>query len=152
MQARAGFVIAVTVLALTVSFHAAGQTDNRPPASAPLKGTVQVAAAGEPATLDGTVWVRSTLAVAPDGTTTMSYVCGVAGSAMGQTSGTRFAMSGAGSGDVPVTQALPTDVGITCSVTVAAGNVAQQFRLTLQGQLHADGTIASLIVRTIGSL
>jgi hypothetical protein len=122
------------------------------PASAPLKSSVQVPAAGENAALDGTVSVRSSLNLAPDGAMTLSYVCDASGSASGETSGARFAISGSDTGDVQVTQALPADVGLSCSMTLVAPNAAQQFRITLQATLDVDGSVRSIVLRTIAAL
>jgi len=153
MPPRIQSIIAATLLsAILVTLNASAQSGNQPAASAPLKGSVHVPAARERATLDGAISLRSNLRTAPDGSTIISYRCEATGSALGETSGARFTISGVESGDVPVTQSLPTDVGFSCSVTLAARDVAQLFRLTLQVGVDAAGSITSVVIRTIAPL
>lgn len=150
MRIRILSMILTTALLAPAPSLAVAQS-GAPQPSAPLKGRVQVPASGEFALLDGTVAIASTLSVAPDGSTWMSYTCEAAGNAVGETSRANYAVSGVESGKLQITQALPLDVGLSCRVALAAPNMVQQFRLSLQAALDVNGAISSVIVRTIGA-
>ncbi len=152
MRARfLSIVLAMALLAPATPSLVAAQSGT-PQASAPLKTRVQVPASGEFALLEGTVSIASSLSLAADGSTWLSYTCETAGNAVGENSRANYALSGTESGKLQITQSLPGDVGFSCRVVLAAPNVVQQFRITLQAALDANGAISSVVVRTIGAL
>lgn len=143
--------IGLALLALTaISF--AQDSKGAPPITAPLNSSVAVRAAGESVQLNGSVSVQATVATAADGTVTASYSCRIAGTGTGQTSGAKYLLSGASSGNTPVNASLPADIGLTCPMSVVAGNAAQQFGITLQGSLDAAGKLTAILIRDIAAL
>jgi len=155
MQLRISSIVAALGAAAFVALwplSATAQGDNRPSATAPLNGSVQVPAASEAATLDGAIAVSSTVTTDPlGGPPILSYSCDSSGRSLGESSGAVFTVSGTDSGNTAISQSLPADVGLTCSMALVSGSVRQQFQLTLQAGLDATGTITSLVIRTIGA-
>lgn len=155
MQVRISSIIAAlgaTLFAAALPLSATVQEGSPPSATAPLDLRVQMPATGEAATLDGIIAVRGTVSSDPDGgPPILSYSCDSSGRARGESSGATFTISGSDSGKTPISQSVPTDVGLICSMTVVAESVRQVFELTFQAGLDDAGSITSLVIRTIAA-
>lgn len=144
--------LTVPATAIVLALFALAQADKAAtPTTAPLISSVAMESAGESVQLKGLISVQATFAKAPDGTATISYFCGIAGTGTGQISGTRYSLSGSGSGDTPVSVSLPADIGLTCAMSLVAEDKVQQYMIRLQGSLDAAGSLTSIVIRDIAA-
>lgn len=139
--------ISTTLACILVAATSTALADLGRDFGAPIRSTLSLA--GETVDLDGSVAIELNRSVDSDGVARIVYACEIRGRASGLASGTQYAVSGVGFGEVRADGQLPADVGVSCAMKVAAAETAGDFRVMLQASLDSGGRLSSLVVREV---
>lgn len=144
------FAAALGTVAIFGASNLAAQEGGGPPTlTAPVSQVVTPAGGGEALKVEGSVTVSAEVTATADGSRLVSYSFTWMGSAVGQASGNKYEIAGGGSERTPLDVPLPADVGLNTRFTASSGATAHRFSVLLQGSIKEDGTLASIVVRTI---